>query len=134
MLLVEEQGDSEVADLFFRVFRCGDQVDSFEVAKIDVIALDVYVEQFANILLLLVSIELLAFELLPYVGQLLVNALLLELSSSSIAQVCNELDEPSHGAHFVETSQNQPNSGDLTAVVASPPPMLVCDSSLLSPE
>ena len=44
MLLVEEQGDSEVTDLFFRVFRCGDQIDSFEMSKIDVIALNVYVE------------------------------------------------------------------------------------------
>jgi hypothetical protein len=102
MLLVEEQGDGEVTDLLFRVLRCRDQIDSFEVSKIDVIALNVYVEQFANIFLLLVSIELLTFELLPYVGQLLVNALLLELSSSSIPQVRNELDEPSHGAHFVE--------------------------------
>src|ERR1700733_2689014 len=102
------------------------------MSKIDVVALNVYVEQFANILLLLVSIELLAFELLSYVGQLLVNALLLELSSSSIPQIRNELDEPSHGAHFVEASQNQPNSGDLTAVVVSPPPMLVCDSSSFS--
>src|ERR1700743_2833429 len=98
MLLVEEQGDCEVADLLFRVFRRGDQIDSFELAEIDVVALNVYVEQFSNILLLLVSIKLLAFELLPYVGQLLVNALLLEFSSSSIPQIRNELDEPSPGA------------------------------------
>ena len=134
MLLVEEQGDSKIADLLFRILCRGDQVDSFEVSKIDVIALNVYVEQFANIFLLLVSIELLAFELLPYVGQLLVNALLLELSSSRIPQVCNELDEPSHGAHFVDAGQKRPSSCDPTSVVASPPPMSVCDSSSLSPE
>lgn len=45
MLLVEEQGYGEVPNLLFGVFVGRDQVDSFEMAEIDIPAKDVYVQQ-----------------------------------------------------------------------------------------
>lgn len=45
MLFVEEEGHGEVADLLLGVFGRGDQVDGLEVAKVDIPAKDVDVEQ-----------------------------------------------------------------------------------------
>ena len=69
------------------------------MTKIDVVALDVYVQKFTDVLLLLVAVQLLAFEFLPDVGQFLVDALLFKLSSPRIPEVSNELYEASHGRH-----------------------------------
>ena len=50
----------------------------------------------ANIFLLVISAQVAVLELLPNVGQLLVDALLFEFPSSSISQVGNELDQAAH--------------------------------------
>lgn len=43
VFLVEEEGDGEVSNLFFRVFGRRDEVDGFEVSEIDVPSENVYV-------------------------------------------------------------------------------------------
>jgi hypothetical protein len=45
MLLVEEEGDGQVADLLFRVFGGGDQVYGLQVPEIDIESVDVDVQQ-----------------------------------------------------------------------------------------
>lgn len=45
VLFVEEERDSQVTNLFFRVLCCRDEVDSFEVAKIDIPPKDVDIKK-----------------------------------------------------------------------------------------
>ena len=63
-------------NLFFRIFVRRQQVDRFHVPEINVMTQQEYEEQFANVFLLLISIEgLIAFELAPNVRQLFVYPL-----------------------------------------------------------
>jgi hypothetical protein len=121
MLLVEEQGDSEVANLLLRVFGGRDQVDGFKMPKVDIVALDIYVQQFTDVFFLLVSVKLLALELLSYVCKFLVDPLFLEFSRSRIPQVRNELDKTTHGRH------DQPGCNGFAAAVGSPPTIGLSD-------
>jgi hypothetical protein len=45
VFLVQEQRHGKVANLFFGVLGCRDEVDGFEMPKVDVPAQDVYVEE-----------------------------------------------------------------------------------------
>ena len=45
MLLVEEECDSKIADLFFRIFGSGYQVDGLQMAEINLESIDVDVQQ-----------------------------------------------------------------------------------------
>ena len=45
MLFVQEQGDCQVSDLFFRVFVGRDEVDCFQVPKVHGVSQDVDVQQ-----------------------------------------------------------------------------------------
>ena len=64
MMLVQEQSDRQIADLLLGVLARGDQIDRLEVSKVDVVPLDVDIQQFSDVLLLMISIKLLASELL----------------------------------------------------------------------
>lgn len=99
MLLMQKQGDGEIPDLLLGVFGRGDEINSLEVTKVDIVALDVDVEQLANVFLFLVAIQAAALELLPDVGQFLIHALLLQFAGARIAQVRDELDQSSHRRH-----------------------------------
>ena len=59
MLLMEEKRDGQVPDLLFRVLGGRDEVDGLQVTKIDIVALDVDVQQLADVLLFLVAVEFL---------------------------------------------------------------------------
>ena len=50
----------------------------------------------ANVFLLVITAQVAILELLTNVGQLLVDALLLEFPSSSVSQIGNELDQAAH--------------------------------------
>lgn len=99
MLFMQEQGNRQITNLLLGILGGRDEIHSLEVAEIHIIALDVNVEQLADIFLLLVSIEIASLELLPNIGQLLIDALLLEFSGACIAQISDELDQTSHGRH-----------------------------------
>lgn len=45
VFFVKKKRHGQISDLFFRVLRCGDKIDSFEVAKIDVPSQDVDIEK-----------------------------------------------------------------------------------------
>jgi hypothetical protein len=100
VLLVQEQSNSEISDLLLRVLGGRDEVDGFEMSKIDVPPENVDVQQLADVFLLLVAVEPAIPKLLPYVGQFLVDALLLELAGAGVPQVGDERDQPSHGGHI----------------------------------
>jgi hypothetical protein len=102
VLLVEEERHGEISNLLLRVFGCGDQVDGFEVTKVDVPAENIDVQQLfgsvaisafnrrsvaylADVFLLGVAVQAAVPEFLPDIGQLLVDALLLELARSRIS-------------------------------------------------
>lgn len=76
VLFMEEQRHCEIADLLLRVFGGRDEVDRFQVAKVDIPPKDVDVQELANIFFLVVAIQIPVFELLPYVCKLLVDSLL----------------------------------------------------------
>lgn len=84
MLLVQEQGHGQVPDLFLGVFVRRDEIDGLEVAEVDVVALNVDIEQFAHVFLLLVAVQAAGLELLSDVGQLLIHTLLLQFSGPGI--------------------------------------------------
>jgi hypothetical protein len=112
VLLVQEQGDGEVSNLLLRVLGGRDEVDRFEMSEIDVPPENVDVQQLADVFLLLVAVEPAVPELLPYVGQFLVDALLLEFAGAGIPQVGNERDQPSHGGHIARlVPTEEPASG-----------------------
>jgi len=90
MLFMQEQCNCQVSYLFFRVFGCADEVDGFQMSKVDIPAQDINVQQFANIFLLVVSAQTATLELLPYVCQLFVYPFLLQFSRSRVSEVCNE--------------------------------------------
>jgi len=69
------------------------------MSEIDVPPQDVDVQELADIFLLLVAVEPAVSELLPYVGQFLVDALLLQLAGAGIPQVGDEGYQASHGGH-----------------------------------
>lgn len=91
MLLVQKQSHGEIADLLLGVFGRRNEIDGFKVTKIDIIALNVDVKQLAYVFLLLIAVQTTGLELLADVGQLLIHALLLQLSGPRIAQVRDEL-------------------------------------------
>lgn len=99
MLFMQEQCHRQIPNLLLRVLGRRDEIHSLEMAEIHIISLNVDIEQFANIFLLLVTIQIPSLELLPNIRQLLIDALLLEFSRASIAQIRNELNQPSHGRH-----------------------------------
>lgn len=96
MLLVEEQGNGQISNLLFGIVLGRDQVDGLEVTEIHIVTLDIDVQQLADVFLLLVAIQVPVFELLPDIGQFLVDPLLLKFPRSRIAEVRNELDQASH--------------------------------------
>lgn len=96
MFLVQEQGDSEIADLFLGVCGGGDQIDGFEVAEIDIVALDVDVEQLAHVLFLLVPVEVAALEVGADVCELFVHPFFLDFSRAGVAEIAYELDQAAH--------------------------------------
>ena len=49
VLLVQEEGDRKVTDLFLGVFRGRDKVQRFEVAEVDVPSQDIYVQQLGGV-------------------------------------------------------------------------------------
>ena len=85
MLLVEEECNSEVTYLLFRVLGRGDEVDSFQVSKVDIVSLYIDVEKLAHIFFLLVAIQLFALEFLSDIGQFFVDPLLFQFAGSSVA-------------------------------------------------
>lgn len=97
MLFMQEQSHSQVSNLFLRILVGRDEIDGFEVAKVDVPAEDVDVQQLADIFLLVVAVEVSILELLADVGQFLVDPLLFQFPGSCIPEICYELDQPSHG-------------------------------------
>lgn len=72
------------------------EVDSFEMTEIDVPTQDIDVKQLADIFLLVVATQVAILELLSYIGQFLIDSLLFEFAGTSISQVSDELDQPSH--------------------------------------
>lgn len=96
MLLVEEQSHGKIANLLLRVFLCRDQVDGLEMAKINIPAQNVDVEELADVFLLVVATQVAILEFLPNIGQFLVDSLLFQLASARISQVGNELHQASH--------------------------------------
>jgi hypothetical protein len=57
VLLVQEEGNGEVSDLLLRVFGRRDEVHCLEVSEADVPTENVYIEELADVFLLLVAIE-----------------------------------------------------------------------------
>ena len=55
-VLADEHWDEQITNLFFCVFVWRQQIDSFHVPKVNVVAKEEYKKKFANILFLLVSI------------------------------------------------------------------------------
>ena len=50
MLLVKEEGNGKISNLFFRVFGSRDEVDGFKMSEIDVPSENVYVQElFASV-------------------------------------------------------------------------------------
>lgn len=97
MFLMQKQCNSQITNLLLRVLCSRDKVDSLEMAKVDVPAQDVDVQQLANIFLLVVSTQAALLEFGSYVCQLFVDALLLEFSGAGVSQVCNEGYQAAHG-------------------------------------
>lgn len=97
MFLMQEQRNSQITNLLFRVLCSRDEIDSLEMAKVDVPAQDVDIQQLAHIFLLVVATQAALLELGPYVGQLFVDALLLEFSGAGVSQICNEGYQAAHG-------------------------------------
>lgn len=56
-VLVQEQGESKVTNLLFGVLGRRNEVDGFHVADIDLVTENVGEDDFAEVLLLLVAIE-----------------------------------------------------------------------------
>lgn len=96
VLLVEEQGHGKVANLLLRVLVGRNQIDSLQMSKLDVESQDVDIQKLANIFLPVISAQIPILELLSNIGQLFINPLLLQVARSSIPQIGNELDKPSH--------------------------------------
>lgn len=96
MLLVEEECHGQISDLLLGILLRRNQVHGLEVAEVDVPSQDIDIQQLADIFFLVVPAEVGLLELLPDVGQLLVDSLFFKLSSARISQVGNELDQASH--------------------------------------
>ena len=85
MLFMQEERDGEVADLFFGVLVRRDEINSLQMPEVDIPPQYVYVQQLANIFLSVVAIEVPILELLPYVGQLLIDSLFFQIPCSCIS-------------------------------------------------
>jgi len=107
MLLVQKQGNRQIANLLFRVLVRTDQVDRLQVSEVDVPSENVDVQQLADIFLAVVAIEVALPELLPYVCELLVDALLFQIACPGVAEVGYELHETSHGRGIARASTAQ---------------------------
>lgn len=99
MLFMKEECDRQVPNLLLGIFGGRDQINRLEVTEIDIVPLYVDVEQLADVFLLLIAIEIACLELLPDVGQFFIHPLLLQFAGSRIPQVCDELDQSTHGRH-----------------------------------
>ena len=77
VLFVQEERNSQVTDLLFTVFIRTDQIDSLKVSEVDIPSQYVDVQQLAHVFLLMVSVQISIFELLPDVRELFVDPLLL---------------------------------------------------------
>ena len=96
-------------DLFLRVLVRREQVDGLDVAEVDVVAEQEDEEELAHVLLLLVSVErLVALELAPDVGELLVDPLDLGLLALAVADVG---DEDGQAAHRVSAHRRHHGEG-----------------------
>lgn len=96
VLFVKEQGNRQVANLLLRVLARRNEVDSFEMTKINIPAQNINVQELADVFLLVVAAEVPVLELLSNIGELLVDSLLLELAGAGISQIGNELDQAAH--------------------------------------
>ena len=83
--------------MFLRIFVGGQEIDGFHVTEVDVVAEEEDEKEFADVLFLLIPVEgLVALELGPDVGQLLVDALHLRLFALAVADVGNEDGQTAH--------------------------------------
>jgi len=57
MLLVEEESYGEITDLLFGVLVRGNEIDRLEVTEVDVPTEDVYIQELADVFLLVVAAE-----------------------------------------------------------------------------
>lgn len=77
------------------------------MAKIDVVAKNINVDELANVLFLLVTAEACVLKFETNVGELLVNALCLEVSCTSISKIRNEADQAFHGLRHGGKSERE---------------------------
>lgn len=96
VLFVQEERHGKIADLLFGILLRRYEVDRLEMAKVDVPPQYINVQQLADILLLVVAAEAAVLEFLSNIGQLLVYALLLQLASSGVSQIGDELHKAAH--------------------------------------
>ena len=76
MLFMQKQRNSQVSNLLLAIFVRTDQVDGLQVSEVDIPSQDVDVQQFANVFLFVVPVQVAILELLPDVCQLFVDPLL----------------------------------------------------------
>lgn len=78
MVLSNHHGDCKVGHLLLVVLVARHEIDGLEVAKVNVEAQDVHVQQLGQVLFAVVAVDGGVLELVADVGELLVDALLLE--------------------------------------------------------
>ena len=107
MLLVKKKSHRQVSDLLLRILGGRYEVDSLQMSEVDIPSQNVNVQKFAHVFLPVVAIEVTLPELLPYIRELLVYALLFQVSRSGVSEICYELNQTSHGRGIAGASTAQ---------------------------
>jgi len=99
--LIQHNARSNVPCAFLCELLGIDKIEGLLVSKVDIVAEDVRVDKFPDVLLLVVAGETLVLELAPNLCHLLVNNLFFLVLSLRVSNVTNVEGETSHGSLMI---------------------------------